>query len=318
MPKTIDWDFRIGRRVRLRDLHVLIAVVQCGSMAKAATKMGVTQSAVSQMIADLEHATGARLLDRSPLGVEPTVYGSALLRRGRAAFDELKQGIQEIEFLADATVGHVRVGCSESISASILLPVVERFYRQNPRAVIDVDDVNSGELTLLRDRAVDLVVARSRAAVPGYRNFDDLDFELLFKDDIVIAAGAGSRWGRRRKIDLVELANEPWILAAPDTWNYVVVAEAFRARGLKAPNVVMRTFSVHLRINLLAASDSITALPRSVLRFYADRFSLKALPVDFPNPSWPVEIATLKNRTLGPMAQRFIECARHIAKSFAE
>src|SRR3954464_7450919 len=100
MAKAIDWEGRIGRRVRLRDLHVLFAVVQSGSMAKAAAELGVTQSAISQMIADLEHALGVRLLDRSPRGVETTVYGHALLKHGKAAFDDLRQGIQEIEFLA--------------------------------------------------------------------------------------------------------------------------------------------------------------------------------------------------------------------------
>src|SRR6266853_1683200 len=97
MAKTVDWESRIGRRVRLRDLHVLSAVIQRGSMAKAAAQLGVTQSAVSQVIADLEYALGVRLLDRSSRGVEATIYGSILLRRSSAAFDELRHGIQEID-----------------------------------------------------------------------------------------------------------------------------------------------------------------------------------------------------------------------------
>src|SRR5712691_9169771 len=103
MSKPIDWENRIGRRLRLRDLHVFFSVVQRGSMAKAATYLGVSQPAVSEAIADLEHALGVRLFDRTPQGVEATMYGRALLKRGRVAFDELKQGINEIEFLADPT-----------------------------------------------------------------------------------------------------------------------------------------------------------------------------------------------------------------------
>src|SRR6185436_18793213 len=84
MVKVPDWEMRIGRRVRLRDLHALSAVVQSGSMSKAAKELGVTQSAVSQMIADLEAALRVRLLDRSPRGVVATIYGNVLLRRSRA------------------------------------------------------------------------------------------------------------------------------------------------------------------------------------------------------------------------------------------
>src|SRR5882672_3685572 len=101
MTKALDWDSRIGRRVRLRDLHVLFAVVQHGSMAKAGVHLGMSQSAVSQSIAALEQAVEVPLLDRTPRGVELTLYGAALVRRGEAAFDELRSGVKDIEFLAD-------------------------------------------------------------------------------------------------------------------------------------------------------------------------------------------------------------------------
>ena len=97
MSKIVDWDSHIGRRLRLRDLHVFFAVVQSGSMAQAAADFRVSQPAVSKVIAGLEHTVGVRLLDRSPRGVEPTLYGRALLTRARAAFDELRLGIRDIE-----------------------------------------------------------------------------------------------------------------------------------------------------------------------------------------------------------------------------
>src|SRR5258708_20522657 len=98
MLHKIDWESRIGRRLKLRDLHVFSTVVQRGSMAKAARQLGVSQPAVSEVIADLEHALGVRLLDRSAQGIEPTVYGDVLLKRSVGGFDELKQTIIAIEF----------------------------------------------------------------------------------------------------------------------------------------------------------------------------------------------------------------------------
>src|SRR5262249_56635602 len=93
MAKTLDWDSRIGRRVRLRDLHILFAVVQQGSMAKAGAQLGMSQSAVSQAVATIEHALRVPLLDRTSKGVIPTIYGSALLPHGSAAFAELRLGV---------------------------------------------------------------------------------------------------------------------------------------------------------------------------------------------------------------------------------
>src|SRR6266571_1906016 len=116
MAKIVDWDTRIGSRVRLRDLHILLAVVQCGSMAKAARQLGVSQPAVSEAIAGLEHALNVRLLERDRRGVRPTVAGTALLADGRGAFDELRQGIKQIELLSDPTAGDLRIACPESIS----------------------------------------------------------------------------------------------------------------------------------------------------------------------------------------------------------
>ena len=113
MAKSIKDESYIGRRIRLRDLHVFFTVTQRGSMAKAAVDLGITQPAVSRVIADLEHALGVRLLDRSSQGVEATMYGNALLKRGGVAFDEIKQAIRDIEFLANPNVGEVRIGCPE-------------------------------------------------------------------------------------------------------------------------------------------------------------------------------------------------------------
>ena len=109
---------RIGRRMRLQDLHVLMTVMQAGSMGKAAQRLNITQPAISRSIAELEHAFGVRLLDRHRQGVEPTEYGRALLDGGLTVFDELRQTVKNIESLADPTAGEVRIGTIPPIAAS--------------------------------------------------------------------------------------------------------------------------------------------------------------------------------------------------------
>ena len=310
MPRKIDWESQIGRRLRLRDLHVFFTVVQRGSMAKAAAQLGVSQPAVSEVIADLEHALGVRLLDRNSQGVEPTMYGRALLKRGTVVFDELKQSIRDIEFLADPTSGEVRIGCAESLAAGLLPPVIQRFSAQYPRVVLHINQMITPTLDLPELQARNLDVVLARLGRPLANEGEDLNIETIFHDDLVIAAGMQSRWARRQKIDLAELVDEPWILTPAHSWNDTVLAEAFRVRGLPIPKAALTTFSVHLRASLLTMGPFLTTFPGSVLRVNAVRFSLKVLPIDLPAQPWPVAVVTLKNRTLSPVVQLFIDHLR--------
>src|SRR5262245_28721333 len=314
MKRKIDWAAQVGHRLKLRDLHVFRTVAQHGSMAKAAAQLGVSHPTISEVIAGLEHTFGVPLFDRGAHGVEPTAFGLALLRRCIAAFDELKQSARDIDFLVDSTRGELRIGCAESLSASVLPPIIERFSQSYPFVRLRVDAVVTGtpEIPKLRDRSLDLVLARMRPL--GELHFaDDLKVEVLFDEELAIVAGMQSPWARRRKIDLADLANEPWLLTSPENWNYVMVAEAFAARGLEMPKISLETLSIHLRTNLLASGRFITALPRSVLRLYAKPLSLKRLAVELPTRPWPVAIVTLKHRSMSPVVERFIESIREFA-----
>ena len=316
MPKTIDWESRIGRRLRLRDLHILLTVVQCGSMAKAATHLVVSQPTVSEAIADLEAALGVRLLDRNRRGVEPTTYGIKLLKYGRAAFDELKQGVREIEFLADPTAGELRIGCPESIATGPLLPIIERLTDRYPRVRLHVDQFATPVYAFpeLERRSVDLVVARLNPS-PHPQVADSVDIEVLFEDRFCLAVSTRSALAARKKIKLADLLNERWIMTPTDSPGGAAVQRLFRDAGLSIPEFMIQTFSVFLRNALVSSGHFVTALPASVLRLNSE--VLRELPIAIPMPSWPVAIVTLKNRALNPAAPLFIECAREVAKSIA-
>ncbi len=305
---------RIGRRMKLHDLHVLMAVVQAGGMGKAARRLNTSQSAISRSIAELEHAFGVRLLDRSRQGVEPTAYGRALLGCGAAVFDELRQGVKSIEFLTDPTVGEIRVAGNEYIIAGLIATVFGRLRRQYPGIAIDVASVGamSEQHRELRERKIDLVLGRIAQS-----DEEDIHTEILFHDRIVAVAGLQNRWSRRRKVELSELADEPWVMPPPDSPVEVLIAEVFRARGLKFPPRGLARGSVHLLCALVASGPFLGIFPASLLRFGANLPPLKILPVELPMPPLPVGIMTRKNRTISPVARLFIDCARELAKPLA-
>src|SRR5262245_17960592 len=309
---TWDWDSRIGHHVKLRDLHILTAVVRWKGMARAAPHLAMSQAAVSEAIANLERALGVRLLDRSPQGVEPTAYADALLKRGHVVFDELRQGIKDIEFLADPTAGEVRIACAEMPAAGLLPAAIERISRQHPRVVVRVvqltPDASGIEFHELRDRKVDLVLT----AVYG-ELAEDLEIERLLDEPNYVVAAQSSPWASRRKIDLGDLINEAWIFPT----NPVIVKmikDAFRASGLEPPTECVSAASFPLRNYLLATGRFLTVLPKSVLNYNAKRWLLKALPIDLRIKPPSVSIITLKHRTPSPVVQLFIEHLREAAK----
>ena len=236
---------RIGLWIKLHDLHVLMAVVQAGSMSKAAALLNTTQPAISRSIAELERTIGVRLLDRNPQGVEPTAYGRALLDGGVAVFDGLRQAAKNIEFLADPAAGEVRVGCTPLLAAGFVSALVDRLSRRYPRIVFHVVTGYVEPLHReLIERNVDLLIVWRFGRVVDER----LDFEVLFDDSCVVATGAQSPWARRRRIGLAELANESWVLPPPGSWIGSVAREAFRASGFDYPRATVVTDSPKVRI----------------------------------------------------------------------
>jgi DNA-binding transcriptional LysR family regulator len=147
---------------------------------------------------------------------------------------------------------------------------------------------------------------------------DDVVSEVWFQNRLYVVAGLQSRWCRRRKIKLAELANEPWALPPPDSLVGALVADAFRTSGIEFPRRGVATGSIHLLNALLAKGPHLAIYSDTVLRFGSSLPPLKVLPVTLPIPPLPVVIMTLKNRTLSPLAKLFIECAREVVKSLAK
>jgi DNA-binding transcriptional LysR family regulator len=303
---------RIRRRLKLRDLDTLIAVAQCGSMAKAATQLAVSQPAVSKAIADMEHTLGVRLLDRTAQGVEPTIYGQALLKWAAAVFDDVHQGVKEIEFLSDPTTGELRIGAVEPMLGGFLAAILVHLHRRYPRIAFEVTQLQSlaQQRRDLRERHVDLILGR----VMPESIEDDMAIEILFEEPWSVVAAPDNPLARRRKLVLADLLNEPWTLPPRDSAVLSYLKQALAADGLELPRSVVTCGSIQMHQALMARGPFVAIFPRSLLHFGADRMAVKVLPVELPGPPPPVGITTLKNRTLSPVTQLFIAAAREVAK----
>jgi DNA-binding transcriptional LysR family regulator len=311
----MEWSDRIGRRIRLRDLHIVLAVADAGGMAKAAQRLAISHPVVSKTISDLEQMLNVKLFDRTARGVELTTYGQALLKCGVNVFDEMRQGLKQIEFLSDPTSGELAVGCPEIMNAGIVPAISERFLRQHPRVQLRVvhADIALAQFDPLRERKVELLVGR----LPEPFVEDDLLFEPLLQEPFVAVAGTSSQWARRRRIELVDLIEEPWVLPPYDSTAGGIISGIFAASGLKSPRPGVATLSIQLTTTLIATGRFVGILPNSVAQFSARGAGLKVLPTKIPVTHYSIAILTVKNRTPGPLARLFIEHARAVAKSLS-
>lgn len=307
----MQWTDRIGSRVKLRDLHILLAVAQAGSMSRAADRLAISHPVVSKTITDLEAALKVRLLDRTPHGTEPTAYGRALLNCGTVVFDELRRGIQEIAFLSDPTVGELRVGSAGPYVDGLVPAVIARLAQRYPRIKFQVTDTDAVTLCgMLRERKLDFVLGRVPSSIFG----DDLISEFLFDDCLHVVAGAESPWARRRRIDLAELCGESWLMTASDNIAMGLITEGFRAAGLTPPVPQVVSNSITLRVRLIETGGFLGILPDSTLRFGGRRMQIKILPVRLRTSQPPVVAIFLKHPTPNPIARLFVDELRAFVK----
>jgi DNA-binding transcriptional LysR family regulator len=314
--RLMQWDEqRLGSRLKLRDIGMLMAAAKCGSMGKAAAQLSTSQPAISKAIGDMERQLRVRLLDRTPHGVELTAYGSALLDHARVAFDEFKQAMNRIEFLRDPAAGELGIGTSVLLASGFVAAVVKQLSERHPGLMFRVLASESGSIyQALEDREVDLIVARIFAPVGQ----DHLRADVLYDEPYAVVAAAQSPWSRRRTIQLADLSDEPWVLPEPDSLTGQVTQEAFRHAGLSLPRATVVTASTPMRTALVATGRFLTIVPLSAFDYPVNRTVLRLLPVDLPTSTRPVGVVTLKRRTLSPVAQTFLDCARQVAKRRAK
>jgi DNA-binding transcriptional LysR family regulator len=306
----MDWVDRVGRRIKLRDLHILLAVARTGTMGKAATELAISQPVISKAIADLEHAIGQSLFDRSPHGVDPTPFGRALIKCGITVFDDLRHGVRELQFLSDPTAGELRIGCTEAGATGFVPAVIERLSRKYPRITFHVVTADPATLTErdLPDRNIEVAIG----AMPTLPKDTMIETDVLFKERQVVMAGAKSKWTRARKVSLADLINEPWVLPPPDSIAAFHIAEAFRANGLTPPIAQVQTFSMPLAHHLLA-SGQFLSMQAVEMAHLAPHLPLRILDVRFDGLARQIALMRVKGRAVSPLAKLFMDFAQEMA-----
>lgn len=304
-----SWDERIGRRLTLWDLSILLTAIEAGSMSKAAEHLRVSQPAISKTIALLEREVGARLVTRSSRGIEPTEHGRALLARSRAALKELKDAVDDMAVLSDPKAGELRIAANEVALSGVVGTVINRLYARYPGIVFEIVPAytHGAQIHELEQGHVELVIGQ----MPHTAVDRHLDASELFQEQLVVVAGTRNPWARHSTIELAELMDEPWVFSPLNSISGRSMEHAFKASGLGLPRIMVVASSMQLLRRLVMDNEFLALFPSSVVR---SSQGVCVLPVTV-NAQWqPIGILTMKHRTLSPLAKLFIECAHSVVR----
>jgi DNA-binding transcriptional LysR family regulator len=291
--------------MELRDIEYFALVAQHGHLGRAAEALGLSQPAISKSLRRLEEVLGARLVTRTPKGVELTPEGSALLLRVRGLRVSLQDVAREVKDVSEGRVGHLRVGVGENIAEYLLPAAFEKLLREAPQVVLKIT-VSDNDLMLpaLHNGEIDLVVNYLR------RLPEELAHEELYEDEMVVCASFRHPLTRRKRVSLSDIASERWALTDSTLQPYQLLQQAFLGHGLPAPRAVIESRSLRLRFESIARSNLLDYTSRLAFLHGASRYRLKEIPVKELMHRRPVGVIYRKNAYLSPATRRLIDILR--------
>ena len=298
----------------LRDIEYFTVVAQHGHLGRAAEALGLGQPALSMSLRRLEKSAQAKLVKRTPKGVELTAVGAALLShasRLRLARDDLAR---EVADLAHGRAGHLRIGASPSNAYVSLPEACSRLMMEAPKITVDVAVLdNDALLPALRKGDLDIAITHTLQLTQP-----DVTMERFREDEFVVYCAAGHRLARRKSITLDDLAEERWAVATSASGAFgplLVLRKAFEERGLPAPRITLVSDLVMFRLRAVARSDLLGTAVKSNIEEAATRLRLKILPIRRSDWVRPVAVAYRRDAYLSPAARRFIEILKATAAS---
>lgn len=296
-------------RASIRQLRLLVAVAETGSMLRAGEVIGLSQPAVTKSIRDLEADLGVPLFDRGNRGVTPTVYGDTLVRHAQVALAQLAHAAEALDDLATGAGGRVVVGTLLAASAWLLPRAIAELRAERPRVIVEVvEGANDRLQPMLARGALDMVVGR----LSEFRHRSGVVQRPIYDEEIVILARPGHPLAARRRLALADLLSADWILPPGETTLRRQLEKAFFDAGLDPPRCAVESVSLPTNRRLMRESDLIGAWPQGVAAEEIAAGHLIALPVRLREILGPVGVSLRGDSPLSPSAEAFLAALERV------
>ena len=295
--------------MELRDIEYFAVVAEHGQLGRAAEALGLSVSALSKSLRRLEKAMQAKLFRRTPKGVELTTEGAALLPRVRGLRLSLADVAREIADLSQGRIGHLRIGAHPGVFPDLLGLACGAILEKTPKVALALTIAANDELlAALRNGELDLIVN----AMPG-RPYEDLVQEHVYDDEFVVYASATHRLAGKKQVTLADIAQERWILWAPNAPSWQRLHRVFEDNHLPPVRVAMVASDMSLRLSAAAHSNLLGITLKRLVQQAAPGHRLAVLPVKELTWRLATAVSYRKETYLSPAARRFIQILKTTA-----
>ena len=293
---------------------MLAAVVEFGSVTKAAKFLNVTQPAVTKRVRELEKDLGVQLIERSGRGIVTTRFGDAFLRHGRAILAEIARASEAMAELRNAPETEVRVGALPNAAYGLVPAAVALLLQETPRAIVSIVEGTLDPLmSALRQGKLDMVVGALTEEDRG----QDLSVEALFHDQLLVAARSGHPLAKRSGLTLGDLSTASWILPPHEVQAHRLWRNAFLLAGFEPPRHCVETASLAAVRTLLLSSNGIALLAQEVIEVEKQLGLLTVLHIDLPSTTRTIGITTRARAALPNIAHKLMVNIRNVATEYA-
>lgn len=261
-------------RIRMRQLALLLAVGEDGTLRQAAARLGMTQPAATKMVHELETTLGHTLFERAGRRLRLTAAGLSVLGHFRGIHGAVESLARELAELKLGGSGRLSVGSIMAPSPTLLTRAVVQLKQAYPLLSIDITvDTSDRLLDMLRQGLLDVAIGRIRSPQRSSYRFTPLENEALS-----IVVGLHHPLARRRVVRFVDLQAYPWILQPKGSPMREVLEHEFRSHHLDEPQGLIETASILTTTNLIAETEMIGVIPQSIAKQYDQHRLLKVLP----------------------------------------
>jgi DNA-binding transcriptional LysR family regulator len=300
--------------MELRDIEYFAVIADHGNLGRAAEALGLSHPALSKSLRRLESAVEAKLVRRTPKGVELTAEGNALLGRARELRLSFQDMSREIRDIGSGRGGRLRLGIAPGIDEVLVGPSCGLMRNEAPRVTVMFTSATNDVLVpSLLNGEYDLIVS----GIPA-RPQDGILQEALYEDEFVVFVSPRHPLARRKAASLAELARESWVLSPENTLSRRRLVEAFAQHGLGTPCVAAEANSAAARLRIVMSSDLLGFGSLRAMEQSSTVESAVAVPVKEIAWSRRVGVSYRSNAYVSPAARRFIDILKRVAATVAE
>ncbi|SAK47082.1 LysR family transcriptional regulator [Caballeronia fortuita] len=290
----------IASRLHVRQLRLLVALGDHGSLLKAANQVGLTQPGASKALQEIETTLGTALFTRTRRGLEANDAGHCAIRYARLIYTDLSHMREEIAGILRGHGGRVAVGVIMGAVPLLTRAVSALISRQPEMSVEIIEDASETLLSLIDAGRLDLAICRTSVS----QHPEMYESVKLQDETLAVVANVQHPLRKAKKVTLKDLAAYRWVVYRANMPMRVLLEREFQQAAIRFPSSLLETTSAFATLSLLQDNPSFVALVSiDVAQFFVRHEATRILPLSFTSRSEPYELVTTRGAPLSPGAR---------------